>query len=58
MRQGANRCAGLLVIDLVPGNAFASQDGRRYPIAPVIQRINREFGEFLRQHPETINLPH
>jgi hypothetical protein len=27
-----------------------------YPIDPVIQRIAREFAQFLREHPDTINL--
>jgi hypothetical protein len=48
--------AGLLVFDLFPRNAIQAADGRIYPIDPVIQRITRDFGEFLRQAPYTINL--
>ncbi len=50
--------AGLLVFDLFPRNAIQAADGHIYPIDPVIQRIASDFGQFLRQHPETINLAH
>lgn len=50
--------AGLLVFDLFPRNAIQAADGHIYPIDPVIQRIAPDFGQFLRQHPETINLAH
>ena len=50
--------AGLLVFDLFPRNAIQAADGHIYPIDPVIQRITSEFGQFLRQHPQTINLAH
>jgi hypothetical protein len=48
--------AGLLVFDLFPRNAIQAPDGQIYPIDPVIQRITREFGQFLREEPYTINL--
>ena len=48
--------AGLLVFDLIPRNAILAADGHIYPIDPVIQRITPEFGQFLREHPDTINL--
>ena len=47
---------GLLVFDLFPRNAIQTADGVVYPIDPVIQRINPEFGQFLREQPYTINL--
>ena len=50
--------AGSLVFDLFPRNAIQAADGHLYPIDPVIQRITSEFGQFLRQHPQTINLAH
>ena len=50
--------AGLLLFDLFPRNAIQTADGRIYPIDPVIQRITPDFGQFLRGHPETINLAH
>ena len=46
---------GLLIFDLFPRNALQATNGVIYPIDPVIQRINAEFGGFLRQHPYTIN---
>jgi hypothetical protein len=49
---------GLLVFDLLPRNAILAMDGQIYPIDPVIQRITPDFGQFLRQHPYTINLVH
>ncbi|HEY3761343.1 MAG TPA: hypothetical protein VGN23_06310 [Verrucomicrobiae bacterium] len=49
---------GLLVFDLFPRNAIQADDGHIYPIDPVIQRIAPDFCEFLREHPETINLSH
>lgn len=49
---------GLFVFDLLPRNAIQAADGHIYPIDPVIQRIAPDFGQFLREHPETINLPH
>lgn len=48
--------AGLLIFDLFPRNAIQVTDGTIYPIDPVIQRITSEFGQFLREHPYTINL--
>jgi len=48
--------AGLLVFDLVPRNAIQAANGHIYPIDPVIQRITPEFGQFLHEHPDTINL--
>ena len=50
--------AGSLVFDLFPRNAVQTADGHIYPIDPVIQRITSDFGQFLRQHPQTINLAH
>ncbi len=47
---------GLLVFDLIPRNAILAADGQIYPIDPVIQRISPDFGQFLREHPDTINL--
>jgi hypothetical protein len=49
---------GLLVFDLFPRNAIKTVDGYIYPIDPVIQRITKEFGQFLREEPYTINLAH
>lgn len=49
---------GLLIFDLFPRNAILAADGHIYPIAPVIQRITPDFGQFLRQEPYTINLAH
>lgn len=46
---------GLLIFDLFPRNAIQVADGTIYPIDPVIQRITSEFGQFLREHPYTIN---
>lgn len=48
--------AGLLVFDLFPRNAIQAANDHIYPIDPVIQRITPEFGRFLREHPDTINL--
>jgi len=48
--------AGLLIFDLFPRNAIQAATGHIYPIDPVIQRITPEFGPFLREHPDTINL--
>jgi hypothetical protein len=49
---------GLLVFDLLPRNAILAADGQIYPIDPVIQRITPDFGQFLRDHPDTINIVH
>lgn len=46
---------GLLVFDLFPRNAIQTDDGMVYPIDPVVQRIQPDFADFLRQHPHTIN---
>ncbi len=48
--------AGLLIFDLFPRNAIQAANGHIYPIDPVIQRITPEFAQFLREHPDTINL--
>lgn len=48
--------AGLLIFDLLPRNAILTDDGRVFPIDPVIQRIDAEFAAFLRAQPFTINL--
>jgi hypothetical protein len=48
--------AGLLIFDLLPRNAILTEDGRVFPIDPVIQRIDVEFAGFLRAQPFTINL--
>jgi len=47
--------AGLLVFDLFPKNAKLADDGVVYPIDAVVQRIDREFAEFLRENPDLIN---
>lgn len=47
---------GLLIFDLFPRNAIQAADGHVYPIDPVIQRVAPDFGQFLREHPYTINL--
>ena len=47
---------GLLIFDLFPRNAILAADGQIYPIDPVIQRIAPDFCQFLREHPNTINL--
>lgn len=59
LAEGAyyDELAGLLIFDLAPRNALTSANGVIYPIDPVMQRITREFGDFLREHPYTINLP-
>jgi hypothetical protein len=44
------------LFDLFPRNAIQTADGHIYPIDPVIQRITPEFGQFLRENPDTINL--
>ena len=46
---------GLLVFDLFPRNAIQTSDGMVYPIDPVVQRIQPDFADFLRQNPHTIN---
>ena len=51
-----DECAGLLVFDLFPRNAIQVANGDVFPIDPVVQRVTKEFGEFLREHPYTINL--
>jgi hypothetical protein len=51
-----DKAAGLLIFDLLPRNAILSQDGRIFPIDPVIQRIDTDFAAFLRVQPHTINL--
>jgi len=48
--------AGLLIFDLIPRNAILTEDGRVFPIDPVIQRVDAEFATFLRAQPFTINL--
>jgi hypothetical protein len=48
--------AGLLILDLMPRNAILTEDGRVFPIDPVIQRIDAELATFLRAQPFTINL--
>lgn len=50
--------AGLLMFDLIPRNAIKAADGHIYPIDPVIQRITKDFAQFLREEPYTINLVH
>ena len=47
---------GLLIFDLFPRNAIQAANGVIFPIDPVIQRVTPEFGQFLREHPYTINL--
>lgn len=47
---------GLLIFDLIPRNAIQAANGVIFPIDPVIQRITPDFGQFLRDHPNTINL--
>ncbi len=47
--------AGLLVFDLFPKNAKLAEDGVVYPSEPVVQRIDPEFGQFLRENPDRIN---
>ncbi len=46
----------LLIFDLLPRNAILTEDGRVFPIDPVIQRVDTEFAAFLRSQPFTINL--
>jgi hypothetical protein len=48
--------SGLLIFDLIPRNAIHAANGVIYPIDPVIQRVTKEFGQFLREAPYTINL--
>jgi hypothetical protein len=47
---------GLLIFDLFPRNAIQVANGIIFPIDPVIQRVTPDFGQFLREHPYTINL--
>lgn len=47
---------GLLIFDLFPRNAIQVESGEIFPIDPVIQRVTEEFADFLREHPNTINL--
>ncbi len=58
LAEGAyyDKRAGLLIFDLFPRNAIQAADGHIYPIDPVIQRITPDFGQFLHEHPETINM--
>ena len=46
---------GLLVFDLFPRNVLETATQLLLPIDPVIQRINRDFAEFLQAQPHTIN---
>jgi hypothetical protein len=46
---------GLLIFDLFPRNVIQVETGEIFPIDPVVQRITAEFGDFLRNHPDTIN---
>ena len=47
---------GLLIFDLIPRNAILTKGGDVLPIDPVIQRIDADFAQFLREQPNTINL--
>jgi hypothetical protein len=46
---------GLLVFDLLPRNAIQAADGHIYPIDPVVQRVQSDFADFLRENPDRIN---
>jgi hypothetical protein len=46
---------GLLLYDLFPKNAMQAADGVIYPFDPVIQRIQPDFAEFLRENPDRIH---
>ena len=46
---------GLLLYDLFPKNAMQAADGVIYPFDPVIQRIQADFAEFLRENPDRIH---
>lgn len=46
---------GLLVFDLFPRNVLETATQHLLPIDPVIQRIDRDFAEFLHAQPHTIN---
>jgi hypothetical protein len=45
---------GLLLYDLFPKIAMQAADGVIYPFDPVIQRIQADFAEFLRENPDRI----
>ena len=47
--------AGLLIFDLFPRNAIKAENNQIFPIDPVIQRIAPDFGQFLRDYPETLS---
>jgi hypothetical protein len=46
---------GRLLYDLFPKNAMQAADGVIYPFDPVIQRIQPDFAEFLREHQDRIH---
>jgi hypothetical protein len=46
---------GLPIFDLFPKNAMRAADGVIYPFDPVIQRIQCDFADFLRAHPDRIH---
>jgi hypothetical protein len=54
LTEGAYHRAGLMFFDLFPRNVILAGDGMVYPIDPVIQRIDRDFLEFLRANPEVV----
>ena len=49
------KLGGRLPYDLFPKNAMQAADGVIYPFDPVIQRIQPDFAEFLREHPDRIH---
>lgn len=57
MAEGAYYDAklGVLIYDLFPRNVYVSAEGQMLPIDPVIQRIDPDFADFLRQDPSVIN---
>lgn len=55
LAAGAYYREGFLIFDLVPRNAIAAADGIVYPIDPVVQRIQPDFADFLRENPDRIH---
>lgn len=55
LAAGAYYREGFLIFDLVPRNAIAAADGIVYPIDPVVQRVQPDFADFLRENPDRIH---
>ena len=55
LAAGAYYREGFLIFDLVPRNAIAAADGIVYPIDPVVQRVQPDVADFLRENPDRIH---